>query len=86
MREYFNAEEREDHIKVTSCQYYAKKLAESNSDAGDDIPEEITKLIEERKEARKAKNFALADEIRDKIAEMGYVITETREGTKVTKK
>ena len=64
----------------------AKKLAESNSDAGDDIPEEITKLIEERKEARKAKNFALADEIRDKIAEMGYVITETREGTKVTKK
>ena len=64
----------------------AKKLAESNSGAGDDIPEEITKLIEERKEARKAKNFALADEIRDKIAEMGYVITETREGTKVTKK
>ena len=64
----------------------AKKLAESNSNAGDDIPEEITKLIEERKEARKAKNFALADEIRDKIAEMGYVITETREGTKVTKK
>ena len=48
--------------------------------------EAITKLIEERKEARKAKNFALADEIRDKIAEMGYVITETREGTKVTKK
>ncbi len=64
----------------------AKKLAENNSNAGDDIPEEITKLIEERKEARKAKNFALADEIRDKIAEMGYVITETREGTKVTKK
>lgn len=29
MREYFNAEEREDHIKVKSCQYYAKKLAES---------------------------------------------------------
>ncbi|MBQ8176837.1 MAG: cysteine--tRNA ligase [Oscillospiraceae bacterium] len=64
----------------------AKKLAESNSSANDDIPEEITKLIEERKEARKAKNFALADEIRDKIADMGYVITETREGTKVTKK
>lgn len=31
MREYFNAEEREDHIKVTSCQYYAKKLAQSNA-------------------------------------------------------
>ena len=78
----------EDFDKVLSIGLVdaAKKLAESNSGAGDDIPEEITKLIEERKEARKAKNFALADEIRDKIAEMGYVITETREGTKVTKK
>ena len=78
----------EDFDKVLSIGLVdaAKKLAESNSGAGDDIPEEITKLIEERKEARKAKNFALADEIRDKIADMGYVITETREGTKVTKK
>ncbi len=78
----------EDFDKVLSIGLVdaAKKLAESNSSAGDDIPEEITKLIEERKEARKAKNFALADEIRDKIADMGYVITETREGTKVTKK
>jgi len=78
----------EDFDKVLSIGLVdaAKKLAESNSSANDDIPEEITKLIEERKEARKAKNFALADEIRDKIAEMGYVITETREGTKVTKK
>ncbi|MBP1548718.1 MAG: cysteine--tRNA ligase, partial [Oscillospiraceae bacterium] len=66
----------EDFDKVLSIGLVdaAKKLAESNSGAGDDIPEEITKLIEERKEARKAKNFALADEIRDKIAEMGYVI------------
>ncbi len=78
----------EDFDKVLSIGLIdaAKKLAESNSSANDDIPEEITKLIEERKEARKAKNFALADEIRDKIADMGYVITETREGTKVTKK
>ncbi len=78
----------EDFDKVLSIGLIdaAKKLAESNSSAGDDIPEEIMKLIDERKEARKAKNFALADEIRDKIADMGYVITETREGTKVTKK
>ena len=78
----------EDFDKVLSIGLIeaAKKLAENNSSAEGDIPEEIAKLIEERKEARKAKNFALADEIRDKIAEMGYVITETREGTKVTKK
>ena len=78
----------EDFDKVLSIGLIeaAKKLAENKSSAEDDIPEEIAKLIEERKEARKAKNFALADEIRDKIADMGYVITETREGTKVTKK
>ncbi len=78
----------EDFDKVLSIGLIeaAKKLAQSNSSAGDDIPEEIMKLIDERKEARKAKNFALADEIRDKIADMGYVITETREGTKVTRK
>lgn len=29
MREYFNAEERENHIKVTSCKLYAEKLADS---------------------------------------------------------
>ena len=53
---------------------------------GEDIPEEIAALLEERKAARKSKNFALADEIRDKIAEMGYIVEETREGTKVRRK
>ncbi|MFQ7349556.1 MAG: DALR domain-containing protein, partial [Anaerococcus vaginalis] len=42
----------------------------------------INKLIEERKEAKKAKDFAKADEIRDKLSEMGILIKDTREGTK----
>ncbi len=64
----------------------AEKLAKNASPAEEELPEEIRILAEERKEARKAKNFALADEIRDKITAMGYVITETREGTKITRK
>lgn len=52
----------------------------------EEIPEEILKLSEERKEARKQKNFARADEIRDIINRMGYQIEETRQGTKITKK
>ena len=63
----------------------AAKLNEAN-DAEDDIPAEIAELIEQRKAARKAKDFAAADAIRDKIAEMGYIVEETRQGTKVTKK
>ena len=65
---------------------HAKKLSAKNESADDDIPEEIKALAEQRKEARKAKDFALADSLRDKIAELGYVIEETRQGTKITKK
>ena len=63
----------------------AKKYAAKNAGT-DDIPEEVKALAEQRKAARKEKNFALADEIRDKITALGYVITETREGTKITRK
>ena len=52
----------------------------------DKIPQEILDLAEQRKLARKDKNFALADELRNKISELGYVIEETRQGTKITKK
>lgn len=51
----------------------------------DEIPAEIAELIEERKAARKAKDFARADAIRDKIAGMGYIVEETRQGTIVKK-
>ena len=66
----------------------AQKQAEKASGAGEEaeLPSEIAELLEQRKAARKEKNFALADEIRDKISALGYVVTETREGTKVTKK
>ena len=65
---------------------HAQKAQEKDSSEENDIPEEIAALVEQRKEARKAKDFALADSLRDKIAELGYIIEETRQGTKITKK
>lgn len=65
---------------------HAKALSEKTDAAEDDIPDEVKVLAEQRKEARKAKDFALADALRDKISELGYVIEETRQGTKITKK
>lgn len=50
------------------------------------IPEEIMKLAAERQEARKAKDFAKADALRDKISELGYIIEETRQGTTIKRK
>ena len=41
---------------------------------------DIEKLIEERQAARKAKNFARADEIRDELLAKGIILKDTREG------
>ncbi len=46
------------------------------------LDEEIEALIEERQAARKAKNFARADEIRGELAAKGIVLLDTREGVK----
>ena len=43
---------------------------------------EVEALIAARQEARKAKDFAKADEIRDKLLGMGIVLKDTREGVK----
>ncbi len=44
----------------------------------------ILKKIEERKEAKKNKDFATADAIRDELAAKGIVLKDTREGTTYT--
>ena len=46
------------------------------------LDSDIEALIEERQEARKNKNFARADEIRDELLSMGIVLEDTREGVK----
>ena len=49
------------------------------------LDDDIEKLIEERQAARKAKNFARADEIRDALQGMGILLKDTREGVKWTR-
>ena len=46
------------------------------------LDSEIEDMIAQRQAARKAKNFALADEIRGRLLEMGIVLEDTREGVK----
>jgi cysteinyl-tRNA synthetase len=47
------------------------------------VPEEVKKLVEERDEARSNKDFAKSDELRDKIQSLGYIVSDTPEGTTV---
>ena len=51
-----------------------------------EIPQEVMDLVAARGEARKAKDFAKADEIRAQIEALGYEVKETRQGTQVSKK
>ena len=46
------------------------------------LDSDIEALIEERQAARKSKNFARADEIRDQLSRMGIILEDTREGVK----
>lgn len=46
------------------------------------LDEEVEALIEARQQARKDKDFALADEIRGTLLDMGIVLEDTREGVK----
>ncbi len=48
----------------------------------DELSKEVEALIEKRQEARKNKDFALADEIRDKLTDMGIILEDTRQGVK----
>lgn len=46
------------------------------------LEEDILKLIEERTQARKDKDFTRSDEIRDELLEKGIVLEDTRDGVK----
>ena len=50
-----------------------------------DIDDEVKALIEERQEARKAKNFARADEIRDMLKARGITLKDTPQGVQIVK-
>jgi cysteinyl-tRNA synthetase len=50
------------------------------------VPDEILALVEQRSEARKNKNWAEADVLRNKISELGYEIEDTPQGPKVRRK
>lgn len=46
---------------------------------------DVERLIAERQEAKKAKNFARADEIREKLLARGIALKDTREGVKIVR-
>lgn len=56
------------------------------NDMPSEIPAEIQALVDERVSARRERNFARADEIRDELAKMGVILEDTKDGVKVLMK
>ena len=58
-----------------------KAWEEKEADVDDELASYVEKKIAERKEAKKAKDFAKADAIREELLAKGIVLKDTREGT-----
>ena len=58
----------------------AAETKEAGAGADEELTAWILSKIEERKEAKKAKDFAKADAIRDELLKKGVAIKDTREG------
>ena len=72
--------------KVLSLSLIETAKSMDSASEAEEIPEEVMNLVNERTQARKNKDFALADELRNKIADMGFLLEETRQGTTIKKK
>ena len=66
----------EELISVLGLLYERKEEA---------IPQEVLDLVAKRAEARKAKDFAEADRLREEIKNLGYAVKETRQGVEIKK-
>ena len=63
----------------------AKKAEEEAAKKLEGVDPEILALVEERTAAKKAKNFARADEIRDMLKERGITLKDTPQGVEIIK-
>ena len=72
----------ESYDYVLSLDLLKEEAVEENTGVDSELEAYVLAKIEERKAAKKAKDFALADAIRNELLEHGIVIKDTREGVK----
>ena len=61
------------------------KIAEKDKNTNNVIPDNVMKLVEERKLARESKEWEKSDILRDEIQKLGYIVKDTKNGTEITK-
>ena len=65
---------------VTLMQVLGIRTEKKEEELDDSLEEKVTELIQKRTEAKKNKDFAEADRIRDQLLEMGIALKDTRNG------
>ena len=69
-----------DFDRVLSLNLTTAKTEEPKEEVDSELEQYVLEKIEERKAAKKAKDFAKADAIRDELLAKGIVLKDTREG------
>lgn len=62
------------------------KLSERGLAVREEVPQEIQHLLEQREKARKIRDFATADRIREEILSAGFIVEDTPDGPRVRRK
>jgi cysteinyl-tRNA synthetase len=70
---------------IRAAEKQAEEAKEAEAEQNAEIPAEILELSEARMTAKKEKRYADADALREKIASLGYRVTDTKEGPVITK-
>lgn len=84
--EKMNVAEKDGAEKLLEAAGNAFGFTFGRSVADTDVPESVKALVEQRELARKEKSFKEADRIRDELAEKGFEIEDTPEGSVVKRK
>ena len=82
-KEYATLLEQFDQVLGLDLVHAEEYLKTQNAEVVMD--EEVKQLVEKRDQARKEKNWALSDEIRDLLQQKGYIVKDTKEGTMIEK-
>ncbi|MFN2542839.1 MAG: cysteine--tRNA ligase [Chthoniobacterales bacterium] len=61
-------------------------VLELEKETADAVPADVAQLAKERAHARAEKNFAKSDELRDKLAALGWEVRDTKDGQKLTRR
>ena len=56
-----------------------------NEKKSEEIPQEVQSMLDQRAEARKAKNWTESDRLRDAIAALGWAVKDSKEGQSVSR-